>query len=150
MHKMHKFALPLAKGEPSPREKVRQTMLAFKDGMLRSYGGKDADGKLRQGPIVTNRKQAIAIALGRNGLKKSAPDPNCADERVAGMMPHADRLLHRAGKVQSGGAREPHVAQMMPDVQRLLGTVVVPTPHSRLENNAQVANHRLPLAQLVA
>jgi hypothetical protein len=84
-------------------------------------------------------------------MAKAAPDTSCcADERVAGMLPHADRLLHRAGQAHSGGASDPHVAAMMPDVRRLLGTVQVATPRSRLENNASVADHRSSLSHLTS
>jgi hypothetical protein len=140
----------LAKGEQSPREKVAMTMKAFKEGRLRGPGGKDAAGRPLPGPVITNRRQAVAIALAQNGLKKRAPHDrlDAADERVAGMMPHADRLIHHAGKVHSEGATERHVSCMMPHVQRLLGTM--PAPRSRVRNNAVVANHRLPLAQIVA
>jgi hypothetical protein len=239
--------LPLAKGEPSPREKVRQVMLRFKDGLLRTPSVQRPDGSTREGAVVTNRKQAIAIALSQAGLRKAAPEDNdmqklgwlwvapkefagvgkrhiarlaqrknfeagrlpnhraakleeipiehrkwaaekdelgpkatrkplsyeegneelrnshgewmgkcapherhnCADERVAGMMPHADRVLRVAGKKHAAGATEPDVISMVPDMRRLLGTVTVPTPRSRMQNNASIGDHRTSLSHLV-
>jgi hypothetical protein len=142
---------PLAKGEQSPRDKVAMAMKAFKEGRLRGPGGKDPSGRPLPGPVITNRKQAIAIALSQNGLKKRAPDVarDSADERVAGMVHVAHGVLHRAEKARAGGASDPHVAVMMPHVKRLLGTVQVATPRSRLANNDLVANHKLPLAQIL-
>lgn len=46
------------------REKIRQTLHEFKHGGLRSYRGVNPkSGKARKGPKVTDRRQAIAIAL---------------------------------------------------------------------------------------
>ncbi len=55
---------PLDKtADAAEREKVRQTMHEFKGGKLRSWRGVDDKGKPRKGPKVTDRRQAIAIAL---------------------------------------------------------------------------------------
>jgi type III secretory pathway component EscU len=43
------------RGTPKAKEKVRQTMHEFKQGALHSGS--------KQGPMVRNRKQAVAIAL---------------------------------------------------------------------------------------
>jgi hypothetical protein len=67
------------------RDKVRQVMHEFKHGKLRSWRGLNAKGRPRKGPKVTDRKQAVAIALSqarrRAGVAKS--DINAAiDERM--------------------------------------------------------------------
>lgn len=54
-----KFAL----NSPEGRAKVEQVMHEHKVGSLRSWRGRTASGKTRKGPVVENRKQAIAIAL---------------------------------------------------------------------------------------
>lgn len=45
------------------REKIAETMREHKEGTLRSWRGLNAHGKPRRGPKVTDRRQAIAIAL---------------------------------------------------------------------------------------
>ena len=54
--------MPMAKKLSKAQQKVRDTMRKYKAGSLRS--GKPGPGK---GPVVKNRKQAIAIALSEAG-----------------------------------------------------------------------------------
>jgi len=49
------------------RDKVRKVMREFKAGTL--HGGINPKGP-KKAPVVTNRKQAIAIALSEAGVKR--------------------------------------------------------------------------------
>lgn len=53
----------LGKASAEARAKISATLHEFKTGKLRSFRGTDDKGKARKGPKVTDRKQAIAIAL---------------------------------------------------------------------------------------
>lgn len=70
---------------PEEREKIRATLHEFKHGKLRSYRGVNpASGKPRKGPKVTDRKQAVAIALSqarRMGKSDPAFIASLADSR---------------------------------------------------------------------
>jgi hypothetical protein len=66
----------LGKAAVAPeRDKIRQTLHEFKRGKLRSFRGYNARGKPQRGPRVTDRRQAIAIALSqaRRMGKRAAP-----------------------------------------------------------------------------
>jgi hypothetical protein len=91
-------------------------------------------------------KTPIADQDAGSMTKRASDTRGCVDSRVAGMAQHAHRILHRAGTAAAGRATDPHVASVMPDVRRLLGTMRVPTPRSRRERTAMVADHSLPLA----
>lgn len=68
------------------REKIRQTMHEFKHGALRSYRGLNDKGRPRKGPKVTDRRQAIAIALNQaRRMGKTEP------AFIAALSEHIDR-----------------------------------------------------------
>lgn len=135
----------MAMGEMAARK-------AFRRGMLRvalGGAGKGASAGAVLGAGVGGAVIVAPMIQRWAGMTKVTPS-GCVDDRVAGVSDQVETILGRAGRDSPTRGMDPHVARMIPDVDRLIGKQGGPDkPEHRMRRNTMVGNHRIPLAHVL-